>query len=149
MTITQQERDRLRYIYGTEPIPSVLVGSAPMHVVNLLNSLEHAENELTRAKALHGEATALVGQLQRENERLESKLDAALDKIFTIQEEWESEGVCAACNICAGIPFEYQPLDHENCRTILEDWACDRPLPWETRPQEVSESAEDGKEVGE
>lgn len=70
--------------------------------------------------------------LRAENERLKSKLDKALDKIFQIQEDWESEGcVCAACGICAGIPIEYQPLDSENCRTILEDWACGRPLPWE------------------
>lgn len=76
-------------------------------------------------------AEARAEQAEAENARLRKRLEAALDKIADIQDEWESEGVCHACGICAGIPYEWQPTDDHCCRVMLDLWSNGEPLPWE------------------
>ncbi len=73
--------------------------------------------------------------------RLRERLEAALDKIAEIQDEWESEGVCHACGICAGIPYEWQPTDDHCCRVMLDLWSRGEPLPWEESARRAVEGA--------
>ena len=85
-----------------------------------------------------------VAKTEAENERLRERLEAALDKIAEIQDEWESEGVCHACGICAGIPYEWQRPDGFCCRVALGLWIEGKPLPWKDAARRVVE--EEGRE---
>lgn len=82
---------------------------------------------------------------EAERDRLRERLEAALDKTAEIQDEWESEGVCHACGICAGIPYEWQRPDWFCCRVALGLWIEGKPLPWEEAARRAVAESEVGK----
>lgn len=88
---------------------------------------------------------AVRAEAEAERDRLRERLEAALDKTAEIQDEWESEGVCHACGICAGIPYEWQRPDWFCCRVALGLWIEGKPLPWEEAARRAVAESEVGK----
>ena len=133
--ITPEERARLReqadksYLLplDEDEVPSVgfdgLTDDRIAYIAAACNSVPRLLNALEAAEA--------------ENARLRERLEAALDKIAEIQDEWELEGVCHACGICAGIPYEWQRLDGFCCRVALGLWIEGKPLPWRDAARRV------------
>lgn len=124
-TITPEAKAILRDMQGCamgwEPGTRLLGNSRAGEICTAIDQV------LTALEAAEGRAE----QAEAENARLRKRLEAALDKIADIQDEWESEGVCHACGICAGIPYEWQPTDDHCCRVMLDLWSNGEPLPWE------------------
>ena len=110
--------------------------------------LQQRVNELLSEELTDGavrERIQLRGNMHevlKQNELLLERLEAAVDKIAEIQEEWESEGVCHACGICAGIPYEWQRPDVFCCRVAVGLWIEGKPLPWESARQAVAAGEE-------
>ena len=93
-------------------------------------------------RPIEDELRAALEAAEAENARLRERLEAALDKIAEIQDEWESEGVCHACGICAGIPYEWQRPDGFCCRVALGLWIEGKPLPWKESARQAVEGGE-------
>lgn len=93
-------------------------------------------------RPIEDELRAALDAAEAENARLRERLEAALDKIAEIQDEWESEGVCHACGICAGIPYEWQRPDGFCCRVALGLWIEGKPLPWKDAARQAVTAVE-------
>lgn len=144
-TITPEERaewrHRLTLLKREVEKKGFRHGCAEM-ALRLMDALEQAEAESARLRAViaelreelrsvYADGNDRVDELSKENAKLRERLETALDKIAEIEDEWESEGVCHACGICAGIPDEWQPTDDHCCRVVLDLWSNGEPLPWQ------------------
>lgn len=121
-------------------------------VPRIINAFEQAE---TRAEKAEAERKKDLAHCKYEFERAEDadanvarlreQLEYALDKIAEIEGEWESEGVCHACGICAGIPYEWQRPDGFCCRVAVGLWIEGKPLPWEAARRAVADAESEVK----